>query len=133
MPEAMDIMSGISDARLAMVREQAKTSLLGDVLNFPMPHLIGAFGLDDLGDDFRKPVKTSVRTLILTSTLDGRTYPAAAAEATAGFTNVTQVIVENGGHNVFMQSPEISDVILRFMRGEEVPTTVTLELPKFLY
>jgi pimeloyl-ACP methyl ester carboxylesterase len=133
MPEAMDIMSGISDARLAMVREQAKTSLLGDVLNFPMPHLIGAFGLDDLGDDFRKPVKTNIRTLILTSTLDGRTYPAAAAKAIAGFTNVTQVIVENGGHNVFMQSPEISDVILRFMRGEEVPTTVTLALPKFLY
>jgi pimeloyl-ACP methyl ester carboxylesterase len=133
MPEAMDIMSGISDARLAMVREQAKTSLLGDTLNFPMPHLIGAFGLDDLGDDFRAPVKTDVRTLILTSTLDGRTYPAAAAEAIEGFSNATQVIVENGGHNVFMQSPEISDIILRFMRGEEVANTVTLELPKFLY
>jgi len=98
-----------------------------------MPHLIGAFGLDDLGEGFRKPVKTDVRTLILTSTLDGRTYPAAATEAIEGFSNATQVIVENGGHNVFMQSPEISDIILRFMRGEAVPATVTLEPPKFLY
>ncbi len=132
MSEAMDIMSGISAQRLALVREQAKSSLLGDLLNFPMPHLVGAFGLSDLGDEFRAPVKTSVPTLILSSTLDGRTYPDAAAEAISG-PAVQMVVVENGGHNVFMQSPEISDLILRFMHGETVARKVTLALPKFLY
>jgi pimeloyl-ACP methyl ester carboxylesterase len=132
MPEAMDIMSGISEDRLSLVRQQAETSLLGDLLNFPMPHLAGAFGLVDLGDDFRGPVTTDVSALILTGTLDGRTYPEAAAQVLDGFSNATQVIVENGGHNVFMQSPEITDLILRFMRGEDVPSTVTLGPPAFL-
>ncbi len=133
MPEAMDIMSGISDDRLTVVRKQSQTSLLGDVLNFPMPHLMGAFGLKDLGDGFRMPVKTDVPTLVLTGTLDGRTYPEGAAEALQGFSNVSRVIIENGGHNVFMQAPEITDIILRFMRGESVPEFVMLERPVFPY
>lgn len=132
MSEAMDIMSGISTQRLTLVRQQAESSLLGDLLNFPMPHLAGAFGLSDLGDKFRQPVKTNAPTLILSSTLDGRTYPKAAAEAISG-PAVQMVVVENGGHNVFMQAPEISDIILRFMRGETIPKKVTLEPPKFLY
>lgn len=132
MPEAMDVMSGVSAARLALVRQQAETSLLGDLLNFPMPHLIGTMGLVDLGDDFRTPVTTDVPTLMLTGTLDGRTYPESGADVRAGFANATQVTVENGGHNVFMQSPEIAEIVLRFMRGEDVPTLVTLEPPTFL-
>lgn len=133
MPEAMDIMSGISKKRLALVREQAKTSLLGDVLNFPMPQLVGGFGLKDLGADFRAPVRTNVPTLVFVGTLDGRTYPEGTAQTVRGFSNLSQVIVENGGHNVFMQSPAISDVIVKFMRGETVPATVTLDPPKFAY
>lgn len=133
MPEAMDIMSGISDARPKLVREQAKTALLGDVLNFPMPYLIGGFGLDDLGDDFRAPVRSSAPTLILTSALDGRTYPEAADEVIKGLPNAQKVIVENGGRNVFMQSPKITEVIQTFMRGEQVPEMITLDTPKFAY
>lgn len=38
MPEAMDAASGISEERLRQVQMQARTSIVGDVLNFPMPH-----------------------------------------------------------------------------------------------
>lgn len=132
MSEAMDVMSGVSSQRLAMVRQQAQTSLLGDLLNFPMPHLIGAFDLEPLDDTFRTTVTTNVPTLMLSSTLDGRTYPKAVAEALQG-PGIQTVIVNNGGHNVFMQAPEISEVIVNFMRGKDVPHEVTLELPEFLY
>jgi pimeloyl-ACP methyl ester carboxylesterase len=131
MAEAMDIMSGISSERRELVKEQAKTSPLGDLLNFPMPHLVGALGLNDLGEGFRSPVKTDVPALFLTGTLDGRTYPEGAREAISGFTNGTQVMVTNGGHNVFMQDPKISEIILSYMRGQTVPTKVTLPLPDF--
>lgn len=133
MSEAMDIMSGISADRLALVTDQAKASLLGDLLNFPMPHMIGGFGLKDLGDDFRSPVETSIPTLVLTGTLDGRTYPEAAKSGLQGFSKLSHVIVENGGHNIFMQDPKIADLVLRFMRGENVETKVNLDMPKFLY
>jgi hypothetical protein len=47
--------------RLAVVEKQAATSLLADVLNFPMPHLRGQLGVPDLGDAFRAPVATRCR------------------------------------------------------------------------
>jgi pimeloyl-ACP methyl ester carboxylesterase len=131
MPEAMDIMSGISTERLKLVRDQAQTSLLGDWLNYPMPHLVGAFDLDDLGDAFRAPVETDVPTLALSGTLDGRTFPEAAKEALAKFTNLQHIIVENGGHNVFMQDPIVAETILSFMRGDEVPAKLALPAPSF--
>jgi hypothetical protein len=98
MPLAMDIASGISDERLALVQEQARTSLLGLYLNFPMPQLRGALGLD----------------------LGGRTYPDEQAAAVAGLSELTHVMVVNAGHNLFMVSPEVTEVIQQFMRGEEI-------------
>ncbi|MCH6257241.1 alpha/beta hydrolase [Puniceicoccaceae bacterium K14] len=132
MPEAMDIMSGVSEFRLAKIEEQSEGAILGDLLNFPMPHLVGGMGLEDLGETFRSPLISEVPTLALSGTLDGRTYPESAKEALAEFSNLTHVIVHNGGHNVYMQDPVISEVILNFMRGEEVATEVIVDVPSFL-
>ncbi len=73
MSEAMDVASGISDGALARFEEQTPTSLLGGVLNFPMPYLKDAFGDRDLGPEFREDPRSDVPTLLLTGTLDGRT------------------------------------------------------------
>ena len=94
------------------------TALLGDALNFPMPHLRDAFGSLDLGDEFRIPVSTDVPALLLSATLDGRTYPESQRETIAGFSNVVHVVIENAGHNLFMVSPRVTETILAFMRGE---------------
>ena len=59
-------------------------------------------------------------TLLLTGTLDGRTYPEGQAEAVKGMKNLTQVTVVNAGHNLFMVSPEVTAVIHEFMRGQPV-------------
>ena len=132
MPEAMDIASGISEARLALVNKQAKTSLLGDALNFPMPHLVGAFGNLDLGDDFRASFSSDIPTLLFSGTLDGRTYVESQKETIAGFSAATQVIVENAGHNLFMSSPEVRKRIVAFMKGETISgDPIQIELPDF--
>jgi pimeloyl-ACP methyl ester carboxylesterase len=131
MPEAMDIASGISDADLATIREQAKTSLLGDTLNFPMPHLRGALGVPDLGEGFRAPVKTNVPTLLIMGTLDGRTYLEAQAENLSGFTNARQLFVANAGHNVYMTSPEITPAVVAFLRGEKPPARIAIDPPQW--
>ncbi len=123
MPEAMDAASGSSAERLELVREQAQTALLGDVLNFPMPHLRDAFGDLDLGDDFRVPPVSDVPTLLLSGTLDGRTYPESQAEAVAGLSDVTHLVIEHAGHNLFMVSPRVTEVILAFLRGGDVSDT----------
>src|SRR3546814_180665 len=76
----MDVASGVSPERLATFEEQAKTAILRDALNFPLPWLLGKFDVPDLGPAFRAPVETSAPVLVLTGTLDGRTYPEAHQE-----------------------------------------------------
>ena len=131
MSEAMDVASGISEERLAEWERQSATALLGGVINWPMPFLRDGFGDLDLGSEFREDPVTDIPALLLSGTLDGRTYPESQLEATTGFTNLTHVVIENAGHNLFMVSPEVTETILAFMRGEEVETQLSVELRGF--
>ena len=132
MPLAMDVASGISDQRLAMVEQQAKTALLGDTLNFPMPQLRSAFPQLDLGDAFRTAPVSHVPTLLLTGTLDGRTYPDSHREATAGLDHLQAITVVSAGHNLFMTTPAVTAAIERFMRGEPLASnTIVAPAPHF--
>jgi pimeloyl-ACP methyl ester carboxylesterase len=130
---AMDVASGITDKRLALVNEQAKTSLLGLALNFPMPQLNKAVKGLDLGDNFREAPVSDVPTLLLTGTLDGRTYIASQISATEGLSMLTHVIIKNAGHNLFMVSPDVTKVIKSFLSGKKIKTkSITIDLPKFI-
>ena len=132
MPLVMDVASGISDKLLAVVNTQAKTALLGDTLNFPMPQLRDAFPELDLGDGFRKAPVSHVTTLLLSGTLDGRTYPESQLEAVAGLDQLQAIIVVNAGHNLFMTSKEVTAAIERFMRGEPMQSArIIVPLPDF--
>lgn len=128
---AMDIASGISDERLKLVEQQAETALMGDILNYPMPHFRGLLDIPVLGDEFRAPVSSAVPALLLTGTLDGRTFPEAHAEVLAQFSNGYQVVIENAGHDLFMVSPEVTAAIEAFMRDETPPAKITVDPPEF--
>jgi pimeloyl-ACP methyl ester carboxylesterase len=128
---AMDIASGVGADRLARIKRDAETALLGDVLNYPMPQLNGALALD-LGDKFRAAPRSAIPTLVLTGTLDGRTYPAEQAAAVAGLRNKTTVTIVNAGHNLFMLAPEIVETIEAFMRGDTIDSrTIVVSAPTF--
>ncbi len=127
----MDVASGSGVERREMIVEQAETSLLGLHMNFSM-HLETVEPSLDLGDEFRLPPESDVPTLVLSGTLDGRTYPESGQEATIGLSNRQTVKVVNGGHNLFMLSPDVTAVIQDFMRGEDVDgRVITVDLPKF--
>lgn len=130
---AMDVASGMTAKREKLVVEQAKTSLLGNVLNFPMPHLNQSVEGLDLGDEFRRFPNSDVPTLLLTGTLDGRTYIEAQKEATQGLTDLTQVMVVNAGHNLFRLSPQVTEVIKTFLKGDKVTNRkIEVTLPPFI-
>ncbi len=127
----MDVASGSGAERRAMIAAQAETALLGLHMNFSTPLETVDLSLD-LGDAFRTPPVSDVPTLVLSGTLDGRTYPTSGQEATAGLTNRQTVTVTNGGHNLFMLSPEVTAVIQDFMRGEMVDgREIYIDLPEF--
>lgn len=132
MSTAMDLVSGISAERHALFEQQAAAGLIGEYLNFPMPQVSGAWDGFDLGDEFRQRPTGDLPVLVLSGTLDGRTYPQSQAEAVGGLSNVHIVTVENAGHNLFMSSDEIHAVMHAFMRGEEeLADHIRVELPDF--
>ncbi|MEL6825167.1 MAG: alpha/beta fold hydrolase [Pseudomonadota bacterium] len=127
----MDVASGSGPERRAMLEAQAKTALLGPHMNFSL-HLETVDPSLDLGDTFRAAPMSDVPTLVLSGTLDGRTYPESGQEATAGLAQRQTVIVKNGGHNFFMLSPEVTETIQQFMRGEPVHgREILIDLPEF--
>lgn len=131
MPLAMDVASGVGAERLARIEKEAETALLADLLNYPMPQLAGALDLD-LGDEFRSAPNSAVPTLLLIGTLDGRTYPKEQMAAVAGLRDLTTVTVANAGHNLFMLSPQITETIGKFMRGEEISEReIIVDAPSF--
>ncbi|MCK5751007.1 MAG: alpha/beta hydrolase, partial [Oricola sp.] len=88
-----------------------------------------ALGGLDLGEGFREKPVSDIPTLLFSGTLDGRTYPKSQAEALSGMSNLTTVTVVNAGHNIYMTSPEVTETIQAFMRGEAVTKTKILAAP----
>ncbi|AOT06873.1 alpha/beta fold hydrolase [Pseudoalteromonas luteoviolacea] len=131
MPLAMDIASGISAARLAQVKQQARTSLLAGQLNFPMPHLNMLDNQLDLGDEFRTEVQSSIPTLLFSGSLDGRTYPESQAQTVKGLSNLTHITVNHAGHNLYTSSPEVLVRMKTFLAGKTVSQDpINLPLPQ---
>ena len=63
MTVVMDASSGTTRERAAKIEEEAKTALLGEMVNFPFPGVDEAVGNPDLSDKYRSAIHTSVSTL----------------------------------------------------------------------
>ncbi|MFN2332954.1 MAG: alpha/beta fold hydrolase [Wenzhouxiangellaceae bacterium] len=127
MPLFMDLASGIDADALRQFEEESQTALLGTILNFPMPHLHDVVPGLDLGATFRQPPESEVPTLVLTGTLDGRTYPDSQLAAVSGLANAEIVMIENAGHNLFMTNPAVTERIQAFMRGATGTSKIHVE------
>ncbi|NJM54365.1 MAG: alpha/beta fold hydrolase [Blastocatellia bacterium] len=130
----MDCASGISSKRRQQIAREAKTTLLGDVMNFPFPDVCKGFENVDLGEKFRAPVKTNIPTLFISGTLDVRTPVSNAENVRKGFKTSEHLIIEGAVHSdpLFLSSPKIKDVMLEFMKGQKISTNkISLEPLKF--
>ena len=123
MPELMDVASGVSNARLAAIRAQAAEALLGSALNFPMPQLRGQVPGLDLGDAFRREIRSEHPVLLFAGNLDVRTPIEEQEEATAGLRNLHRIVVRNGGHDLFEAHPDVAGLLVAFFSGQPVRVT----------
>jgi pimeloyl-ACP methyl ester carboxylesterase len=131
---AMDCASGMSREWAARIAREAKSTLLGDAINWPSPDLCAGVGVPDLGDKFRAPVRSSIPALLISGTLDGRTPPSNAEEVLPGLARAQHLIIEGAGHSdpLFLSSPKILEAMQAFMRGETLPAThITLDPVRF--
>lgn len=129
MPEAMDAASGASRERLALIRREAPGTLLEDTLNYPGVALAEPLGVPDLGDAYRAPLVSAIPTLLLSGTLDGRTYVDDQRALAAGLTRSTHVLVEGAGHDLFLASPEVVERIATFLAGGAVSAAPIVAAP----
>lgn len=131
---AMDCASGISPQRIKRINNQARMTLLGDAIDFPFYGVCEAWGVPDLGETFRSPVKSRVPVLFISGTLDARTPISNAEEVRRGFPQNVHLIIEGAVHSdpLFLSSPRIKDVMLEFMTDRPISTTrITLPPMKF--
>ncbi|MFC3192852.1 alpha/beta fold hydrolase [Marinicella sediminis] len=125
MSTAMDLASGISPERLKIIEEQSQSSLLGGYLNFSLyfTKLAEQHHLD-LDESFRSLPVSDIPTLLISGTLDGRTYIESQLEATDGLSNRQTIKVINGGHNLFKSSPLVIKNMLLFMQDQVITDPV---------
>lgn len=131
MNTSMDVASGISQSRAALFEKQRESAIVGGYLNFPSYPMRGVSLTMELDEDFRKGPVSSIPTLLLSGTLDGRTFVESQQEALAGMSNLQSIIVRNAGHNLFMSSPEVQARIEAFLGEKSVDTSeIAIDLPK---
>jgi pimeloyl-ACP methyl ester carboxylesterase len=99
---AMDCASGASAKRLRKVNRQARKAILGALTNYPFPEVCDAWGVTDLGDEFRSTLRSDVRTLFVSGTLDGRTPVSNANELRRGLSDSEHLILEGISHDRLM-------------------------------
>jgi pimeloyl-ACP methyl ester carboxylesterase/cytochrome c-type biogenesis protein CcmH/NrfG len=129
----IDGASGATAERRAQIRREAETALLGDVINFLTTDLKAVWRPKDLGDEFRRPVKSSVPALFISGTLDANTPPDRAEEVRRGFPHSAHLIVENAGHRDLLRAAGVIEAIAAFVRGREVEAgSFTLPAPEFI-
>ena len=133
MPIIMDAASGISKKRWEKVKKQSKKSLLGGTTNFPFPDISVDLDLPDLGDSFRENPISDVKALFFSGTLDGRTYIESAKELKTGFSNAAHIIIDGAGHDMFMSTPKVKDLMLSFLRDEKIESQIIkIKMPNFI-
>lgn len=117
----MDAASGASPSRRARIKEENQKSLFKDVINVST---IKNWPTPDLGEAFRTPLVTDIRTLFLSGTLDFNTPPYQAEQARWGYSNSHHIIVKNAGHEQIAYHPKAQETILRFLKGENVDDVI---------
>ncbi len=126
MSMTMDAASGLSPLRQQRIKAEEKLSMFSNMANFDF-EVVWPF--PDLGDEFREPLISNVRTLFMSGTLDFNTPPYQAEEVRWGFSNSSHIIIDYAGHEQILTHPQAGSAILRFLKGENIDD-VALFYPK---
>jgi len=125
----MDCASGASAERRAMIEREARETVLGSTIDFPLPDICAVVGCPDLGDGFRAPLQSDVPTLFITGTLDCRTPVENVADLAPGLCNHSHLIVDDAGHGDLLLPGGVHAAIVRFFGGEDVSGHSRADVP----
>jgi pimeloyl-ACP methyl ester carboxylesterase len=128
----MRLASGATAERDKRILREAPDALLGNVANFPFPEVGPAWGGPDLGDRFRELIRSDVRTLFISGSLDSNAPSEQTEEIRAGLPRSTHIVVENAGHEDMLGNAVVQRAMLDFFTGKDVANArISLPTPKF--
>ncbi len=99
---AMDCASLASAGRLQQIRSEAKHTILGDVINFPLPEVCERASLVALPDTFRSSVSSRVPALLMAGEFDARTPVSNAHDVAATMPAGAIMVVRGASHGLFL-------------------------------
>lgn len=124
----MDTSSGATKARRQQIEREAKSSLLGNAMNFPIVELRGVIDNVDLGDKYRSAIRTTVPTLFFSGEFDNQTPAFQADDVRRHFKSSTHIIVKNAGHESMLTEAPVQQVLVDYLRGSDV-SSAPISLP----
>jgi pimeloyl-ACP methyl ester carboxylesterase len=128
----MDTSSGATKPRARQIDLEAKSALLGDAMNF-LSSLGSVVGNVDSGDAYRSPIRTTVPTIFFSGDFDNQTPPFQADEVRRRFKFSTHIIVKNAGHESMLTETPVQQVMVDYLRGQDVSSTpISLPPIKFV-
>ena len=116
----MDLASGVSPARRQRIAAEEQGNLFPNLVNFSLDFTEEGWPIPDLGEAYRKPLISNVRTLFMSGTLDFNTPPFQAEEVRWGFSNSSHIIVDYAGHEQVLRHPKAVETVREFLKGENV-------------
>jgi tetratricopeptide (TPR) repeat protein len=122
-----------SDARRAQAERESNSAVLSDfgISTIRQKDICMSWGNLDLGSEYREPVRSNIKTLIIGGTLDGVT-PMSNAEAIHDrFSNSTLIKVINAAHDELINS-ESTKQIRRFLLDLNLETT-SIQRPFYFF
>lgn len=122
MPLAMDVASGASPQRRALIARAQARSIFGSALNFPIAHIGDGLGIADVGSAFRAPLHSAVPVLFISGTLDARTPPGNAESLRGGFASSVHLVLQGAAHDddLWLSSPQVVERIQAFFGGSRL-------------
>ncbi|GAB3162761.1 alpha/beta fold hydrolase [Telluribacter humicola] len=128
----MRLASGATEQRYRQIEREGKSALLGNSMNTPDIYSGSPWGNLDLGDAYRAPVKSKVRTLFISGTMDSNTPPSNVEQLLPGFANASHVLVQNAGHESTLADEKVQQLIVGFFSNEPIKSeTLAMPAPKF--
>jgi len=124
----MDAASGATRVRARQIEREAKTALLGEMVNFPSLIVEGVSDNVDLGDEYRSPIHTTVPTLFVSGDMDNNTPPFQTDEVRRFFKQSTHLIIGNAGHESTLVEAPVQQAAVDFLLGRDV-SKVRIALP----